>query len=415
MRKSLDRRTFLKSTGVCLALPLLDAMSPAFGATSSSKPWRLVAVQTNQGILPQFFFPEKAGRDYELTPYLKLLEKHRSDFTVFSGVSHPDVDGGHAAERTFLSAAPHPGSTTFRNTISIDQVAAEQLGVATRFPSLTLAVPSGNLPWQSVTRGGVVIPPEVSPANLYRQLFVNVKPEEIEQHIRELRKGRSMLDFVGESAKQLQSNVGPRDRERLDQYFTSVRDLERRMVRMEEWQRKLKPKVNVPAPQDITDGTQFVEKARLMLDMVRLALETDSSRIVSFFLDATAIHNITHHGHRPEVIQELRQYEEAQFKILNNFLTALQEVKEEGETLLERTMVLYGTCMGSANSHSNYNLPVLLAGGGFKHGQHLAFDTKPGKNYPLPNLFVSMLQRLGLEIDRFASSTGTIRGLEMKG
>jgi hypothetical protein len=152
-----------------------------------------------------------------------------------------------------------------------------------------------------------------------------------------------------------------------------------------------------------------------MLDMVRLALETDSSRIVSFFLDATAIHNITHHGNRPEVIQELRQYEEAQFQILNNFLTALGEVKEAGETLLERTMVLYGTCMGSANSHSNYNLPVLLAGGGFKHGQHLSFDPKPGKNYPLPNLFVSLLQRLGLEVDRFASSTGTMRGLEMKG
>jgi Protein of unknown function (DUF1552) len=412
MKNLLNRRTFLRGAGVCMSLPFLDIMQPAFGAAPLTKPRRMVAIQTNQGILPQFFFPEKAGKDYQLTPYLKLLEKHRSSFTVFSGVSHPDVDGGHAAERTFLSAAPHPGSPTFRPTVSIDQLAAEELGVATRFPSLTLSVQSGNVPNQSVTRGGVTLPTEQSPARLYQQLFVDVKPEEIEGRIRELRGGRSLLDFVGESSKQLQQKVGTRDRERLDQYFTSVRDLEQRMVRMEEWERKPKPKVNAPSPQDIADSNRFVEKARLILDMVRLALETDSSRIVSFFLDATAIHPITHHGNRPEVIEQLRKVEESQFQVLNNFLTALSEVKEEGETLLDRTMVLYGTCMGSANSHSNYNLPVLLAGGGFKHGQHLAFDPKPGKNYPLPNLFVSMLQRMGLEIDKFATSTGTMRGLE---
>jgi Protein of unknown function (DUF1552) len=397
-----------------MSLPLLDAMGPAFGAAPLAKPRRMIAIQTNMGILPQFFFPKKAGADYELTPYLQVLEKHRRHFTVFSGLSHPDVDGGHAAERVFLSAAPHPGSPVFRNSISIDQLAAEQLGVATRFPSLTLAATSEN-PTQSVTRSGINIPAERSPAKLYQQLFVDARPEEVEQRIRELRAGRSMLDFVGESSRQLQQTVGPRDRERLDQYFTSVRDLEQRMVSMEQWERRPKPKVKAPAPQDITDANQFVEKARLMLDMVRLALETDSSRIVSFFLDATAIHNITHHGGRPEVIETLRKVEESQFVVLRNFLTALSEVKEEGETLLDRTTVLYGTCMGSANSHSNYNLPVLLAGGGFKHGHHIAFDPTPGKNHPLPNLFLSMLQRLGMEIDRFASSTGTMSGLELVG
>jgi hypothetical protein len=198
----------------------------------------------------------------------------------------------------------------------------------------------------------------------------------------------------------------------LDQYFTSVRDLEQRMVRLEDWEQKPKPTVKDPPPQDITDPQMFVDKARVLLDMVRLALETDSSRIVSFFLDATPIHSITHHGNRPEQIAQLRKIEESQFVILNHFLNALAEVKEEGEPLLDRTSVIYGTCMGSANSHSNYNLPVLLAGGGFRHGQHLAFDPAAGKNYPLPNLFVSVLQQLGLEKDRFASSTGTMRGLE---
>jgi hypothetical protein len=372
----------------------------------------MVCVQTNMGILPQFFFPETAGTDYEPTPYLKLLEKHRGQLTVFSGVSHPDVDGGHAAERVFLTAAPHPGGPSFRNTVSVDQLAAEQLGTATRFPSLTLAATAEN-PVVSITRSGIAIPPQRSAAKLYQQLFVDAKPGEVEARVRDLKKGRSLLDFVADSSKLLQKDVGPRDRERLDQYFSSVRDLEQRMVRMEEWERKPKPKVTAPPPPDVTDAQMFVEKARVMLDMVRLALETDSSRIVSFHLDATPIHNITHHGNRPETLAELRKVEELQFQVLNNFLTALTQVKEDGQSLLDRTMVLYGTCMGNANSHSNYNLPVLLAGGGFRHGSHLAFDPKPGKNYPLPNLFVSMLQRLGMEVDRFASSTGTMRGLEV--
>jgi hypothetical protein len=387
------------------------ATAGGLATAASGSPRRMVCIQTNMGILPQFFFPEKGGADYEPTPYLAILAKHRANFTVVSGVSHPDVDGGHAAEKVFLTAAPHPGGPAFRNTVSLDQFAAEQIGFATRFPSLTLAA-TAESPVVSVTRSGIAIPPERSPSRLYQQLFVDAKPDEAEQRVSDLKKGRSVLDFVADSSKQLQKEVGPRDRERLDQYFSSVRDLEQRMVRMEEWERKPKPSVTAPPPKDVTDGQKFVEKARLMLDMVRLALETDSSRVVSFFLDATPIHPITHHGNRPETVAELRKAEELQFKVLDSFLTALAEVKEGGETLLDRTMVLYGTCMGNANSHSNYNLPVLLAGGGFRHGRHLAFDPQPGKNYPLPNLFVSMLQRLGLEAGRFASSTGTLRGLE---
>jgi hypothetical protein len=148
-----------------------------------------------------------------------------------------------------------------------------------------------------------------------------------------------------------------------------------------------------------------------MFDVMKLALETDSSRIISLFIDTIVIHNITHHGNRPEMIAELRSKEEGQFDVLNGFLNSLSETKEEGQSLLQRTMVLYGTCMGSANSHSNVNLPVLLAGGGFKHGQHLAFDTK--NNYPLSNLYLSMLHRLGIEVKDFSTSKGTMTGLEM--
>jgi hypothetical protein len=411
MNKLFGRRAFLKGAGVCLTLPLLDSMQPALGAspTAVAKPRRMVAIQTNMGILPQYFFPEKSGRDYELSPYLKLIESHRKDFTVFSGVNHPYVDGGHAGERVFLSAAPHPASAGFRNTVSLDQVAAEELGSATRFPSLAVGTSGMTM---SITRSGVMIPTEKSPARIYQQLFVESTAEQMDRRIHDLKKGRSLLDFVGDSAKRLERNVGAKDKDRLDQYFTSVRDLEQRMLRMQEWERRPKPKVKTPAPVDITDTSEFVEKARLMLDMVRLALETDSSRVISFYLDAVSIHSLTHHGNRPEILDQLRKIEESQFVVLNNFLNALAEVKEQGEPLLDRTMVLYGTCMGNANAHSNHNLPVVLAGGGFRHGQHIAFDKTPGRNYPLPNLFVSMLQRLGLETEKFATSTGTMRGLE---
>ena len=164
-------------------------------------------------------------------------------------------------------------------------------------------------------------------------------------------------------------------------------------------------------PDDIDDQREFVAKTRLMFDVMKLALETDSTRIISLFVDTTVIHNITHHGGRPEVIADLRAKEEAQFDALAAFLSALAATREEGETLLDRTMVLYGTPMGSANSHSNVNLPVLLAGGGFKHGQHLAFDKE--NNYPLANLYVSMLQRLGIEAGEFSTGKGTMRGLEL--
>lgn len=196
----------------------------------------------------------------------------------------------------------------------------------------------------------------------------------------------------------------------MDQYQTSVRELENRLHSAQEWEYRAKPKVESKAPEENMDPKQFVERTGMMFDVMKLALETDSTRIISLMIDTTVIHNITHHGNRPEVLAELKGHEQRQFDALNRFLTVMNETVEQGSTLLDQTMVLYGTCMGSANSHSNDNLPVLLAGGGFKHGQHLVFDTK--NNYPLSNLYVSMLQRLGIQADSFSSGTGTMRGLE---
>ncbi len=406
-----SRRAFLRGAGVALGLPLLESF-PALGraAAPPASPRRMVAIETNMGILPQYFFPKKAGADYELTPYLKKLEAARKKMTVFSGVSHPGVTGAHAAEKCFLTGTPHPERGGFRNGISLDQYAAERVGNHTRFPSLVLAMSGENNQTLSFTRSGAPVPAERSPNRLFRKLFLQGSSEDVAAVVEALRQQRSMLDFVAEQSKRLARALSKEDRQRLDQYYTSVRELEQRLRSAAAWEHSPKPKVKAGPPRDVDDQREFVKKTRLTFDVIKLALENDSTRFVSLFIDTTVIHNITHHGNRDEVLAELRSHEEGQFAALGDFLKSLDGTRERGESLLDRTMVLYGTCMGSANSHSNQNLPVLLAGGGFRHGKHLAFDQQ--KNYPLTNLFVSMLQRLGIEANEFSTGRGTFRGLE---
>ena len=413
---------------------MLDAMTPAFAAltknsahaTPGGKPRRMLGICNNLGLLPDQFFPTQSGRDYELSPYLQVLQEHRNDFTVFSGVSHPDVDGGHPADNCFLTAAPHPGSGGFRNTISLDQFIAERVGHLTRFPSLTLGVNvqqgQRSLSW---TGSSVLIPCEEKAAEIFRRMFLQGTKTEMETQVRKLELGQSILDAVAGQARDLQRTVGARDRDRLDQYFTSVRDLEQRMQMSREWERKPKPAVSVPVPLDPASPKAYMEKVRLMYDMARLAFESDSTRSVSLLLDSVnspaidiedvtitdGYHNLSHHGKSPAKLAQLKAIDEWHMKLLGNLFAELKSVRENGETLLDRTMILYGSNLGNANTHVTTNLPTLFAGGGFKHGQHLAFDKE--RNYPLPNLFVSMLQRMGLETGKFASSTGTMRGLEL--
>jgi hypothetical protein len=407
----LNRRAFLRGAGVTLALPFLEAMQPAFGKQAAAAiPRRMVCIQTNMGILPQFFFPEGAGHDYASSAYLERLKAHRDQITVFSGVSYPGVDGGHTAQKCFLTGTPHPARGGFRNGISLDQFAAEEIGNQTRHPSLVLAVTNENAT-MSFTRNGAPIPSEQSPMKLFRRLFIQGNNKEVSANVEALQRGRSLLDFVSDESKRLGRTLSKNDQSRLDQYYTAVRDLEQRLHSAEEWEYKPKPAVTAKAPNEITDAKEFVRRTEQTFDVMKLALETDSTRVISLFIDTTVIHNITHHGNRPEVLGELRGHEERQFDALNGFLSALRSTQEQGDTLLDRTQILYGTCMGSANSHSNVNLPVLLAGGGFKHGQHLAFDKV--NNHPLTNLHVSMLQRIGIQTGEFSTGRTTMRGLEM--
>jgi hypothetical protein len=407
----LNRRAFLRGAGVTLALPFLEAMQPAFGAQASKAiPRRMVCIQTNMGILPQFFFPETVGRDYAPSAYLERLKTHRDQITVFSGVSYPGVDGGHTAQKCFLTGTPHPARGGFRNGISLDQFAAEEIGNQTRHPSLVLAVTNENAT-MSFTRNGAPIPSEQSPTKLFGRLFIQGNTKEVAANVEALQRGRSLLDFVSDESKRLGRTLSKNDQSRLDQYYTAVRELEQRLHSAEEWEYKPKPAVTAKAPNEITDAKEFVRRTEQTFEVMKLALETDSTRVISLFIDTTVIHNITHHGNREEVLGELRGHEQRQFDALNGFLNALRSTQEQGDSLLDRTQILYGTCMGSANSHSNVNLPVLLAGGGFKHGQHLAFDKV--NNHPLTNLHVSMLQRLGLQTGEFSTGKTTMRGLEM--
>ncbi len=409
------RRHFLRAAGVSLALPLLEAHAVA----AAKPPRRMVCICTPLGLHPEFFFPKKAGKDYGSTPYLDLFQDLREDFTVVSGLAHPEVGSSHDSIFSFLTAAPHPEQRAgFKNSISLDQFAAEKIGGETRFPSLTLSCEGFSLSW---TRSGAIVPSDIWPANVFARLFLEGKPDEVEAQARQLRDGRSILDAVGEQSKSLKSNLGTADRDKLDEYFTSVRELEQRLARAEEWSKKPKPKVSVKPPQNNNVPGDVVGKSRLMFDLIHLALQTDSTRIVTLMLLGTSLvppvlgvslghHDLSHHGKDPNKIKQLAMVETEMLKTFREFLTKLKESKEEGETLLDRTSVFFSSNLGNASNHSTKNLPVILAGGGFRHGRHLAFDAKD--HPPLSNLYVSMLQRMGIEADRFGSSTGTLTGLE---
>ena len=424
---TLSRRTLLRGAGVSLTLPILEAMTPAFAKDSQEEqPRRMLAICNNLGVLSKHFFPSQnsQGKDYEMTPYLQMLENHRKDFTVFSGVWHPDVDGGHPADVCFLTAAPHPGSGGFRNTISLDQYAAERIGHLTRFPSLTLGVNvKQGLRSISWTGGGTLIPCEESPSALFRQLFVNGSEKEVKLRIQRLKLGQSIMDAVAQQTTSLKSSVSGPDKERLDQYFTGVRELEKRLEMTSQWEKTPRPKPTSQPPVDPSTPKEYMDKVRLMYDMAKIAFETDSTRLITLLLDSVnspaidiegtdltdGYHGLSHHGNRPEKLAQLEVIDKEHMKLLDQLFTSLRNTSESSSNLMDRTMILYGSNLGDADKHITTNLPILFAGGGFDHGQHLAFDRT--NNYPLPNLFVSMLNRMGIPTEKFATSTGTMRGL----
>ncbi|MEZ6123932.1 MAG: DUF1552 domain-containing protein [Planctomycetaceae bacterium] len=418
-QRQLPRRTVLRGAGVSLALPWLTAMHRAFGDIEQPEaPRRFVAMTLGLGLLSQNLNPATAGRDYEASKYLQPLQDLRDRFTVISGTSHPGVGGGHRAEASLLTANPVGSSGKARNTISLDQYMAKHLGGATRFPSLVVSSSGSSSP--CYTENGAMIPAEDSPSRLFSRLFVDEAPAEQVRQQQRVRQGRSIMDVVAEDAKKLSRELGQGDRDRLDSYLTSVRELETRLAESEEWARRPKPKVSMKKPVDIGNPNDFIGRQKLMSDVIRLALETDSTRFVTYHLGGSGgvvpiegvdegYHTLSHHGMDEEKLEQLALVEAEIIKTWGQFLRDLLSTEEHGTRLLDHTNVLLTSNLGNASNHDNRNMPVLTAGGSFRHGQHLAFDRK--NNAPLPNLFVNYLQEVGMETDHFATSTGPLTGL----
>jgi hypothetical protein len=358
---------------------------------------------------------------YELTPYLEKLADNRESLTILSGLSHPEQQGnnGHASEMTWLTSAQRPGLAGFRNTVSLDQVIAQKVGLQTRYPYLALSTSGRSMSW---TAGGVEIPGVSSPASLFKALFVSGNEQQVKAEMAKLRRGRSILDTVGERAKKLSERLGSRDHDKLDQYLTAVRELETRLQQSEGWAKRPKPKVDAELPQDVADKNDALAKQQLLYDLIVLAIQTDSTRTFTYQLSGmnsvpivpgvqSDWHGLSHHGMDPEKIDELKKIELAEFTVFNEFLNKLNSIEENGRTLLDHTSILFGSNLGNASAHDWHNLPVIVAGGGFKHGAYVAHDAK--NNTPLANLFVTMAQRMGVDTDHFGSSTAAgVRGLE---
>ncbi len=412
--RPLNRRTFLRSAGIAVALPMLDAMIPAGAAEAkkvAAQPKRMLLVGRPLGMYAPYFFPEEVGRTYQPSRYLKILEGHRDHFTVFSGMSHRYA-AGHFAEVGLMTGARTENirPSDIRNTISLDQEAAAHVGGQTRFASLVIG--GGSAAWN---RRGVRIPAESRATQVFKQLFIRGTPEEVAREVRRVRDGQSILDDVRGQVKTINKQLSEVDRRRLDLYLSSVREAEQRLQQDERWSSTPKPQVEAPPAKDF-GGPQLLERSRQWYDIVHLALQTDSTRVISLWLGSQerpeiqgvnlAHHDASHHGQEPAKLEQLALIEEAEVRVLGEFLEKMKQSSEGEQTLLDRTAIFYASNLGNSSSHDNNNLPILLAGGGFKHQGHLAYDRK--NNTLLSNLFVRMLRQMGIETDSFGASTSVI-------
>jgi len=382
----------------------------------------MVCVGNSFGMYPQEFFPKKEGRDFDLPHLLEPLAGHPGDFSVFSNLDH-GIKGGHFAVHSFLSGVKAEEAKSMpEGNISLDQRAAEHVGSSSRFPSLTVGSDTGlhggcRMCW---TRSGARVPPITSPKELFNKLFVDDSPEAKKREIELMHLKGSILDAVHGEAKSLGNRLTGRDRDKLDEYFTSLRDVEKRIQQQKEWQNIPKPDVDYDAP----GYKGIVQDLPSLFDLIVLALQTNSTRVATLEVASKdfntrdlgvkgGYHSLSHHGKKQENITQLlmiERYQMEQFSRLIGKLKATSSEDEEG-SLFDNTMVLFGSGMGNGNAHTNSNLPIILAGAGFRHGEHKVFDEK--RRVPLCNLYLSMLQRFGVETDTFGKSTGTLSGLEL--
>lgn len=422
---SLSRRRFvLRSLGLSLSLPWLPSLTASLAADTraietakgaGNGPRRFVAIGNLLGYQVKHFFPESTGKNYELTPLLEPLAANRDHMTVYRGLDH-GLRGGHFAVHTFLSGVLHHQAQDMPDgNITIDQFIADQVGVQTRFPSLTVGSEGGihggcQIAW---TRSGVRVPPITGPAELFDKLFVSDSPEQQSQQVRRNRLQGSILDSVTQDASRLAKRVNSEDRQKLDEYFSSVRDVEKRLELRQRWTQQPKPQ----APFEKPANKNTVHDLPLMYELIALALQTDSTRVATLEIGGSFLpqhlgiersyHSMSHHGNDEEVIANLLKLERYQIEHFGKFLTRLSGITDGERSLLDSTSVLFGSGMGNAHSHVNTDLPIILAGGGYQHGEFKNTKQNSGGGVPLCNLYLGIAQRMGIEVDTFGTSTGT--------
>ena len=421
---NIGRRHFLKAAGISLALPAFESLGRLTArAATTQAPRRMVCIGNEFGMYPGAFWPSTAGADYQMTRLLKPLEKHRQDFTLFSHLDH-GLKGGHFAIHGYLTGVNAADARSMpEGGISIDQRAGEFIGSRTRFPTLTIGSADGlhggcQMSW---TRTGTRVPPVPGPRELFRALFIDDSTAAKKRAADRIRLQGSILDAVLGDAKSLQHRLNKSDNEKLDEYLTSVRDVEQKLKLDEQWQQVPKPKAPITEP----TNQGLAQDLPAIYDLIVLALQTDSTRIATLEVGGSFVardiginkgyHGLSHHGKVKEAIDLLVQIELYQVQQFARFLDKLRATKEPGtdRSLLDSTIALFGSGMGNGNSHTNYDLPIVLAGGGFRHGEHKVYPKESHKRVPLCNLFVSLLQQFGVETDSFGVSTGTLTGLEV--
>ncbi len=419
MPAPIPRRTFLRGAGVAIALPMLEGMLPrGHAATAAAKPIkRFVCLSNNYGVFPDAFFPRKdqAGPDYEMPETLKPLEKHRKDFTVFSHLDHGNT-GGHQGVPVLLSGVRTMHSAHYpEGNISVDQKIAEFVGSKTRFPSMTLQVNEANL--ISFTRTGVQVP-AIELKQAYRALFIDEEKAAKAAAGQKLKRENSILDVVMDQAQSVNDGLGAQDQRKFGEYLDAVRSLEQKIQQQQPWLDKPKPKAPINEPPQT--GKTAADLA-MMAQLIALAIQTDSSRaftVATGFANGDfglsgGYHPFSHHGKREKEVAALKLIERNQIAQMAHLIDLLKAQPDpiSGGTLFDQTAILFG-CGMSTGEHSTRDLPLVLAGGGFKLGEHKVYPEANAQRVPAANLLLSILQNCGLEIDRFGPSTGTLTGLK---
>ena len=417
------RRFILQSLGTSLALPGLpslmagtvggnSAVQTAKGAGTGAR--RFVAIGNLLGYQTKQLFPTTKGREYEKTTLLEPLWDNRSQMTVFRGLDH-GVKGGHFAVHSFLSGVLNSEAQNRpEGNVTIDQYLADEIGFETRFPSLTVGSEGGihggcQIAW---TKSGVRVPPVTNPSQLFEKLFVSDSKERQARRVQENQVQSSILDSVMDEANRLSKRVNKEDKDKLDEYLTSVRDVEKRLELRQRWVSQPKPK----APFDKPANHNAVEDLPILYELIALALQTDSTRIATLEIGGDFMpqhlgikkdwHGLSHHGNDPEAIASLITLEKYQIEHFGKFVTRLSKMNDGDRTLLDSTTVLFGSGMGDGNSHKNSDLPIILAGGGYKHGEFREVPREGINKVPLCNLFVDIAQKMGVETESFGNSTG---------